>query len=242
VASEREEGATLSIFGAQALPPPRLPKVMPWDASDQLDEELAAVGFYLTGHPLQDSLDALRRKHVTLYAEAVAQAAEGRDAFKMAGVVRRRQERASQRGDKFAFVSLSDPSGEYEVMFPPESLRKCREALEPGAAVLLRVRAKSQGDGGDIRLFGDSAEPMDKALGDIVVNLRVHLSPAATDIAALAARLAPAKAAGGGELTVIAQLGGGREVELRLPDRYRVDGALKAALKIAPGVALLEEA
>jgi DNA polymerase-3 subunit alpha len=38
----------------------------------------------------------------------------------MAGVVRRRQERASARsGEKFAFISLSDPTGEYEVLFPP---------------------------------------------------------------------------------------------------------------------------
>ena len=246
LAAERADGQ-VSLFGASDVPPPRLPRPAPWSASDQLDEELAAVGFYLTGHPLQDSWEALRKKRVTLYAEALVLAAEGRDAFKMAGVVRRRQERASAKGDKFAFVSLSDPSGEYEVMFPPESLRACREVLEPGASVLLRVRAKSQGGGaggeaGEMRLFGDAAEPIDRALNDAVTNLRVHLSPSATDLDALVKRLQPAKAAGGGELTVIAQLGGGREVEVRLPGRYRFDGPMKSALKTAPGVALLEDA
>ena len=62
----------------------------------------------------------------------------------MAGIVRRKQERASARdGDKFAFVALSDPTGEYEVLFPPESLRRRREALEPGRAVCIKVRAKA---------------------------------------------------------------------------------------------------
>ena len=243
LAAERADGQG-NFFGASDTPPPRLPRPAPWAATEQLDEELAAVGFYLTGHPLQDSWEALRRKRVTLFAEAIALAAEGRDAFKMAGVVRRRQERASARGDKFAFVSLSDPSGEYEVMFPPESLRQCREVLEPGAAVLIRVRAKSQGgpEGGEVRLFGDSAEPVATILSDVVTNLRVFLSPQAADLAALAKRLEPARATGGGELTVVAQLGGGREVEVRLPGRYRFDGAVRGALKSAPGVALLEEA
>ena len=77
----------------------------------------------------------------------------------MVGVVRRRQERASARvGEKFAFVTLSDPTGEYEVLFPPESLRRCREALEPGQAVVIKVRAKASD--GEVRFFGDEAEPL----------------------------------------------------------------------------------
>jgi DNA polymerase-3 subunit alpha len=32
------------------------------------------------------------------------------------------------------------------------------------------------------------------------------------------------------------------EVELKLPGRYRLDGALRGALKSAPGVVLLEDA
>jgi DNA polymerase-3 subunit alpha len=97
---------------------------------------MAAVGFYLSGHPLDDMVEALRRKRTTLAAEATALAMEGQEAFRMAGVVRRRQERAAGSGDRFAFVSLSDPTGEYEVLFPPESLRKCRDVLEPGRAVV----------------------------------------------------------------------------------------------------------
>lgn len=66
----------------------------------------------------------LRRKRTTLLTDALVQAEAGSEAFRMAGVVRRRQERASAKsGEKFAFVTLSDPTGEYEVLFPPESLR-----------------------------------------------------------------------------------------------------------------------
>ena len=57
----------------------------------------------------------------------------------------------------------------------------------------------------------------------------------------LARRLEPAQSQKGGEVTVVAAIGGGREIELRLPGRYTLDAALRGALKTAPGVALLED-
>ena len=106
-----------------------------WSPPTKLDEELAAVGFYLSGHPLDDVVEVLRRRRTTLYVDALTQARAGAEAFRMAGVVRRRQERAaSGSGEKFAFVSLSDPTGEYEVLFPPEALRTLPRGAGAGRA------------------------------------------------------------------------------------------------------------
>jgi DNA polymerase-3 subunit alpha len=234
------QGGQGGLFGSDpGAGRPRLAKTENWNQVDLLDEELSAVGFYLTGHPLEDVVGMLRRKRVALVTEAMAQAEAGMEALRMCGVVRRRQERASQSGEKFAFVSLSDPSGEYEVLFPPESLRKCRDVLEPGKAVVIKVRAKARD--GEVRFFGDDAEPIEKAIENVVAGLRVHLSPSATEIEALKRRLEPAQGQKGGEVTFIAAIGGGREIELRLPGRYTLDAALRGALKTAPGVALLED-
>jgi DNA polymerase III subunit alpha len=231
----------LSLLGGEKTESsrPRLPRTEPWDQIRRLDEELAAVGFYLTGHPLEDMVDVLRRRRTTMVTEAIVQAEAGSEAFRMAGVVRRRQERVQQSGDRFAFVSLSDPTGEYEVLFPPEALRKCRDALEPGKAVLLKVRAKSRD--GEVRFFGDDAEPLDKAVEHVAASLRVHLSPHSTEIEALKTRLLGAATQRGGEVVLVAGLGGGREVELKLPGFYSLDAALRGALKTAPGVAYLED-
>ncbi len=231
----------LSLLGGEKTESsrPRLPRTEPWDQIRRLDEELAAVGFYLTGHPLEDMVDVLRRRRTTMVTEAIVQAEAGSEAFRMAGVVRRRQERVQQSGDRFAFVSLSDPTGEYEVLFPPEALRKCRDALEPGKAVLIKVRAKSRD--GEVRFFGDDAEPLDKAVEHVAASLRVHVSPQSTEIEALKKRLLGAAAQRGGEVVIVAGLGGGREVELKLPGFYSLDAALRGALKTAPGVAYLED-
>jgi DNA polymerase-3 subunit alpha len=231
-----------NLFGEQVeAARPRLPKRDRWSETEQLDEERAAVGFYLSGHPLESMMEVLRRKRTTLFTDAMAQVEAGMEAFRMAGVVRRRQERASARsGDKFAFVTLSDPTGEYEVMFPPEALRRCREALEPGKAVVIKVRAKASD--GDVRFFGDEAEPLERAIAGATAGLRVHLSPGSADMEGLRRRLRPADGPNaGGDIILVAGVGGGREVELKLPGRFSLDPAVRGALKTAPGVAFLEE-
>jgi DNA polymerase-3 subunit alpha len=238
MAAERAS-SQVSLFGDQGeAARPRLPRTDDWAQTDRLDEELAAVGFYLTGHPLEDMIEVLRRRRTTLLTDAIAQAEAGMEAFRMVGVVRRRQERVQASGDRFAFVSLSDPTGEYEVLFPPESLRKCREVLEPGKAVLIRVRAKARD--GEVRFFGDDAEPIDSAVESIAASLRVHVSRSA-EVDALKARLEKAASQRGGEVILVAGLGEGREAEIKLPGTYVLDAALRGALKTAPGVAYLED-
>ena len=242
VAAERAS-AQGGLFGGEQADAarPRMPKRGLWPAPEQLDEELQAVGFYLSGHPLEDMIEVLRRRRTTLYTDALVQAEAGIEAFRMAGVVRRRQERSSAKsGERFAFISLSDPTGEYEVLFPPESLRRCRELLEPGRAISLKVRAKAQD--GEVRFYGDEAEPIEKTIEAAAAGLRIHVSARSAEVEALKQRLQSATAArGGGEILLVAGLGEGREVEVKLPGRFTLDAALRGALKTAPGVMYLED-
>jgi DNA polymerase-3 subunit alpha len=103
----------LSLLGGEKTETsrPRLPRTEPWDQIRRLDEELAAVGFYLTGHPLEDMVEVLRRRRTTLLTDALAQAEAGAEAFRMAGMVRRRQERAQASGERFASFPCRTPPG-----------------------------------------------------------------------------------------------------------------------------------
>jgi DNA polymerase-3 subunit alpha len=228
-----------SLFGegAQASRP-RLPRTQPWDPVRRLDEELAAVGFYLSGHPLGDMVEVLRRRRVTFLVDALARAASGEEGFWMAGIVRRRQERPAQSGGKFAFVTLSDPTGEFDVRFQPEILRRCRDLLEPGRGLVLRIRARAAE--GEVRFYADDAELLEQAIEKVPAGLRVHLSPAIAEVEVLRSQLSPAET-GGGPVAFVAAFPGGREVELRLPGLWRLDPATRGSLKTAPGVTLLED-
>jgi DNA polymerase-3 subunit alpha len=226
-----------SLFGeASDAARPRLPRTEAWNPVLRLDEELAAVGFYLSGHPLEDVIGLLRRQRVKLYLDAVTEALAGGEAFRMAGVVRRRQERQGGSG-KFAFVTLSDPTGEYDVMFMPEGLRAHRDLLEPGRQIVIKARAKA--NDGEVRFYGDDAKPLDRVVEQAAAGLRVHVSPQLFDPQAIRARLEPQPS--GAEVMVVAAFPGGREVELKLPGRYRLDPAVRGAIKVAPGVAALED-
>ena len=234
--------AQVTLFGEDVgAARPRLQAVEPWTSTRQLDEELAAVGFYLSGHPLEALSEVLRRKRTTLLAEAAALAEAGHEAFRMAGVVRRKSERPSRTGDKFA---LRHPVGPYRGVrgaVPAGDVAQVpRDLLEPGRSILVKVRVK--GREGELRFFGDDAELLDVALADAATALRVYVSPERKAIDSLKRRLQAAGAARGGEVLVVAAMAGLGEVEMKLPGRFNLDVALRGALKTAPGVLYLEEA
>ena len=94
--AEDRANAQETLFGGESeAQRPRLPPTESWNPIQQLDEELAAIGFYLSGHPLDELAPALRRQRITAFADAVAAAANGAEAFRMVGIVRRRRERAA---------------------------------------------------------------------------------------------------------------------------------------------------
>ena len=240
--SERES-AQASLFGGPAeggsgLERPLLREPEPWDPVRRLDEELAAVGFYLSGHPLDDMRAGLAKRGVSLYADLPARAAEGARAARLAGVVRRRQEKISQRsGEKFAFLTLSDPSGEFEALVPPKTLVEIRDVLEPGAAVMLT--AKIEDNDGEIRLIADGAETLDPFAAEHVgEGLRVHVEDVRA-LEGLRSRLDRANGREGvprGGVHLRFGLADGQIAEVRLPGQHAIDPATRAALKQVAGV------
>ena len=45
----------------------------------------------------------------------------------------------------------------------------------------------------------------------------------------------------GGEIVLVAGVGSGREVEMKLPGRFTLDGAVRGAIKTVSGVMLVED-
>jgi DNA polymerase-3 subunit alpha len=158
-------------------------------------------------------------------------------------MVRARQERVSQKsGERFAFAALSDPTGEFEALVPPELLVRARPLLEPGAAVF--GSARLSGREGEVRVFLEGVERLEDALQGAFGGLRIF----ARDVKALnavKARLERLKDRAGGDLgqvSILLETGEGGEVEIALPGRWPVDAGARAAIKSAPGVAAVEEA
>jgi DNA polymerase-3 subunit alpha len=92
---EQKNSNQVSLFGEAGddLPEPRLSPMQDWLPSERLSEEFKAVGFYMSGHPLDDYMPPLKRKGVLTLDEVTAKAEGGAVVAKLAGVVAGRQER-----------------------------------------------------------------------------------------------------------------------------------------------------
>src|SRR6266436_83692 len=227
--------------GAAARAPVALGHIEPWLPAERLQKEFAAIGFFLSGHPLDDYATALKRMRVQSWAEFVRAVRAGASAGRVAGTVVARTERRTRTGSKMGIIELSDPTGHYEAVVFSEGLAQFRDLLEPGAAVLLTLSAELQGD--DVRARIQMVEPLDQAAAKLAKGLRVFLRDE-RPIESVAKRLeGPASgraALDNGEVALVLMLGEGTEVEVKLPGRFKVSPQIAGAIKAVPGVVAVE--
>ena len=150
-----------------------LPQIEPWLPAERLRREYDAIGFFLSGHPLDDYAAALKRLRVQSWAEFSRAVKSGATAGKVAATVVSRMERRTKTGNKMGIIGLSDPTGHFEAVLFSEGLAQYRDVLEPGAAVLLQLGAELQGE--DVRARMLHAEPLDDAAAKTQKGLRIFL-------------------------------------------------------------------
>ncbi|HEX7725078.1 MAG TPA: DNA polymerase III subunit alpha [Rhizomicrobium sp.] len=233
-ARERETGQ-VSLFGEAAASTEelRLAPVDDWLAHERLGEEFSAIGFYLSGHPLDNYRTSLTRLQALTYAQ-IQEDRRSNFVASVAGTLIRKSERRGRNDQNYAFVSFSDPTGMFEVMFFPEVLAASRPLLEAGKSILLKLNAGWEGD--ELKLRAISASDLDKAAADAGEGMKIFLE----DTRPLGAIASQLRQPGKGMVTLIVPGSEGREVEIKLPQRLQVNVALKNAIKSMPGVAAVE--
>ena len=243
-AAEDRAGGQGGLFGdSEPAVRAALPQRPEWNQQDLLDEEFKAVGFYLSGHPLDDVLQNVDRSRLTLANEIVGKAMD-RMVMEMIGVVRRRIEKPARSGGKFAFLTLSDPSGETEIMVMPEMLADVRERLEPGSSVSVRVEVRKKED--EIRLSLARVVPLAEArltpLGQKTLSVRLGVGAGPDELATVMQAIAKAPGAERGDVVLYVPLADGKICQLKLPETYPVGILAQRALKSASCVDSVEAA
>jgi len=236
-AAEDRESRQESLFGAidpAFAPRPSLPLVEDWPAVEKLQQEFAAIGFYLSSHPLDAYGRSLERAGILRWADLpAALAANGSTRFLLAGIVVGRKERTSARGNRFAFVQMSDPSGVFEVTLFAEMLSQSRALLDAGRPLVVTVDVRSEED--SLRLTAQKIEPLDDIVAHAAAGLRVFLGEtrALPHLKNLFSRETGGN--GRGRVSVVLDLPGS-EVEIAIPGGFRVDPRMRAAVKSLPGI------
>jgi DNA polymerase-3 subunit alpha len=250
-AAESRASGQESLFGdePEAVAVPTLPERPDWPVTERLGQEFAALGFYLSAHPLSAYQARLERMGVVPSHELPLRAAGGMSRVRVAGIVTGKRERTSARGNRFAFVQLSDAAGTFEVTVFSELLAAARDLLEVGTPLLVTTDARLEGE--TVRLTAQAMEALDEAAASVAAGIRIFLGDDAfTEGGATLERLRgliEAEAPGRGRISLVVGIGGADgtgpdgEVEIRLPGTYAVSPAAVAALRDLPGVRAVRE-
>ena len=225
----------VSLFGGaeqKELDNIKLAPVPDWSANDKLQFEFDALGLYLSAHPLDSYARQLEKlKTVSSAHLEDLLVKKGATQVKLAGQVTSVQERVSAKGNRFAFVQLTDKAGVFEIMAFSEFLNLYREILVSDTALL--VQADARIENGQVRLMGIRAERLDDAIAAHHAGLGIHLSTAI----ALPQIKEILKSDGGGRAPVKFYIRSDtEEVEITLNHKFKLSGNTRQALASVSGI------
>ncbi len=237
LADERASGQ-VSLFGeddsaAGGLGMPDLPEAPKWTPLEQLSNEFAAVGFYLSAHPLDTRLEQFERMNIHSFSFVEQDIQRKRMAiYNMAGILLKKQEKMSLKGSKYAFLQLSDPTGIYEVTIFSETLQNAREHLEAGTPLLLAVEAEVSDD--QLRFTSKKVQPLEGALDKKINEIEVHIND--LDSAEKLKEFLDVEGRGHSRIKILAHTDHTRAAVINLPGRWSLGSQARNILRMQDGV------
>lgn len=120
------------------------PNVAEWSAQESLAYEKEALGFYISGHPLDKYERVLKKVSSGIIGAVKDKAAPGE--IRLGGVVSSLKLRNTKKGERYANFNLEDKSGFLEVITWPDVYKKCGELLGGDAPILIKGRLETGED------------------------------------------------------------------------------------------------
>ena len=154
----------------------------------------------------------------------------------IAGIVTGIQNRISKKGNRFAYIQLSDQTGTIEVLLFSDVLSLSRDLLESDAPLLIEADATLEE--GAVKLIGQSVKKLDDVLTASSRGLEIKLSSAdaLTGIKDGLSR----DGKGGGNL-VLAMHVDGKMVKIPVPGSFRLSSGFRQMVKALPGISSIRE-
>jgi DNA polymerase-3 subunit alpha len=115
---------------------PPYPDLPSWEPKAILEGEKEALGFYLSGHPLQEYEDVIG-DFMTADTARIREIPH-RSKVTIAGIVTGLKYKDTRRGGKMAFVSFEDLKGTTEVIVFPDVLDAARDLLESARSIVVK--------------------------------------------------------------------------------------------------------
>ncbi len=135
------------LFGLESSSPVQdnLPDSTPWTHATLLAHEKEAVGFYITGHPLEDYQEILTG--VGGIKATGLQTQMNGTILSMGGIVTALQVRTTKKGSRFALMRLEDETGSVKCVMWPEVFSRHSAVMADDIPVLLTGKLELTDDG-----------------------------------------------------------------------------------------------
>jgi DNA polymerase-3 subunit alpha len=223
--------AQIGLFGAEedVVATVTLPITKDWLESDRLKEEFSAIGFHLSAHPLDSYVQALERLKIISYAKVEASRLSG--PVKIAGLVISKKERISAKGNKYAFIQLSDASGSFEVTVFSDVLISSRDLLEPGSKVIVVGSADFKDQ---LKILANRIISLDDAATKTSAGLKIYTNNT-NALSNIKTILNFESSLGKGNVSIVSIINM-REITMAIPGKFSVSPGMAQALKAVSGV------
>ena len=141
------------------------------------------------------------------------------------------------KGNRYAFVQLSDATGMIEITLFSETLAVSRELLDSGVPVLMNVEARI--DGGSVKVTANAVNDLQEVAKNRVESLKVFVADP-TPLESIQELIA-GEAGGRGQISIVLNIDPTREVEVDLPGKYTVTPKIASMLKSVRGVVEVQQ-
>jgi len=176
-----EEAGQGSLFGGEMSPElahetPTLPEVPEWSEPDRLTREKEALGFFISGHPLdrvRDVVFAFDTVHSRALKERAGQKIE------LACVVTQVSRQISKRDNsEWGKITVEDFHGTATILAFKDAWQAARDVLVPDAVVLIRGAVSGrERDEEDPPIFLDEVLSLDDLPSSGQLTLQIELAP-----------------------------------------------------------------
>jgi len=148
-----------------------MPDLEEWDERQRLAFEKETVGFYITGHPLDDTISEIK----TIVDSDIHNLSEFGDeqAVRIGGLIKSCKQLKSKKGDLMAFLSVEDTLEAVEVVVFPDTFSRCHEILTSTEPVI--VQGTVQKDERGAKIIADSIFSLAEAREKFTELIKVRL-------------------------------------------------------------------
>ena len=177
-AQRDKESGQLSLFAimpratkekSTSIPLPDIPE---WRKKDKLAAEKETVGFYITGHPLDEFREEIRQATDSEIAD-LQQRSDGA-AVRVGGLIKSRKDIKNKKGELMSFITLEDTSSSVEVVVFSHTFAESAHIFTEDTPLIVQGTLQKEEEG-EAKIIADTIDPLSEALKKFTAAARIVL-------------------------------------------------------------------